>query len=128
MIPTGFHEFDVEVNDFPIQVSIATAQLAPPKIKSPISVTYVIRTNGNTVTASLPATLDKESGRMKFAIPLPNGFTSGVILFTLMVGIPLQQTTPYTVHFDSDDHQFAKDRIFPDVVTPVFANYSMELK
>lgn len=128
MIPVAFRSYDVEVDDFPILMTISTEQNAPPKTPEQIEVSYVHRSRNELIRVTIPATIDPATNSVQYSIPVPANFTSGLILFSILAAIPVAQTSPYIVEFLSADAQKAKDKIFPDVVTPVFANFSMELK
>lgn len=127
MICTAFREYEVDSADFPIQVSISTPQAAPPRVQLKLMTTYVRRSDGKRQNIEVEGKLQAPAGPAAFEIPRPTGF-SGVILFRVMAAMPVNQLSPYEVVFQSADHRRMKDVIFPEVVTPVFANYAMQIK
>jgi hypothetical protein len=128
MIPSNFRTYIVEANDFPITLTVSTGNNALPRLPEKITVHYHHRATAKTGTKTVNAVPDNAARTVTYSIPRPPAFDSGVILFTLLAGFPVNNASPYQVDLRSEDDQKARDVINPDSVTPVFANYAMDLK
>lgn len=127
MISTAFREYELDSACFPLHISISTRQAGPPRVQLKLMTTYVRRSDGRRQNIEVEGKLQAPAGPAAFELPMPAGF-SGVILFSVRAAMPVSQLSPYEVLFQSADNRQAKDKIFPDVVTPVCANYAMQIK
>lgn len=128
MIPTTFRSYAVELDDFPIELTISTDSNVLPLLARRITVHYHVRATGKASTGTVDAVADNTARTISYSIPRPAAFQSGVVLFTLLAGFPANNPSPYKVNLNTADGQKALDVINPDSVTPVFANYTLELK
>jgi hypothetical protein len=128
MIPSTFRTYVVEANDFPITLTVSTGNNALPRLPGKITVQYQVRATAKTGTRTVNAVPDNAAKTVSYSIPRPAAFKSGIILFSLLAGFPVNNPSPYKVNFLSADDQKALDVINPDSVTPVFANYALDLK
>ena len=128
MIPSTFRTYIVEANDFPITLTVSTGNNALPRLPEKITVHYHVRTTASTGTRTVKAVPDNAAKTVSYSIPRPAAFESGIILFSLLAGFPVNNASPYQVNLRSEDDQKALDVISPDSVTPVFANYAFDLK
>lgn len=128
MIPSTFRTYIVEANDFPITLTVSTGNNALPRVPDKITVHYHVRATAKTGTKTVKAVPDNAAKTVTYTIPRPATFDSGIILFSLLAGFPVNNPSLYNVNFLSDDGQRALDVISPDRVTPVFANYAFDLK
>jgi hypothetical protein len=128
MIPSTFRTYVVEANDFPITLTVSTGNNALPRLPEKITVHYHVRTTASTGTRTVKAVPDNAAKTVSYSIPRPDAFKSGIILFSLLAGFPVNNPSPYKVNFLSSGGEKALDVISPDSVTPVFANYAFDLK